>query len=150
MTTEEIAAAVEAWAVSVIPSLNTYDFAPRSLAKALPIALAEVQRKQHQEVNLTESNFQQYKFQQTSINIWTVNLLVLIDPSDAWNASKTLYEMTDSLGDAILKDPTLGQRVSFTSEDYEVSFDPPEFEYADGTIARVATMSIVVGDQKGA
>jgi hypothetical protein len=149
MTTNEIAAAIEAWAVSVVPELNSYDHAPRSLLQALPLVLCEVQRKQHQELATTESNFQQYKFQQTSVNIWSADLLVLIDPSNSWTASQTLYEMTDTLGGAIVRDPTLGQRVGFASRDFDVSFDPPEFEYADGTIARVATMSIVVGEQKG-
>ena len=62
MTTEQIASAVEAWAASVLPTLHTYEHAPRSLAQAMPLALAEVQRKQHQELNVTESNFQQYQF----------------------------------------------------------------------------------------
>lgn len=150
MTTEQIAAAVEAWAASVIPDLNTYDHAPRNLLQAMPLVLAEVQRKQHQELNVTESNFQQYHFQQTSVDIWSVDLIILVDPSDSWTASQTLYQMTDTLGNALNSDPTLGQRISFASGDYEISFDPPEFEYADGTIARVATMSIVVGEQKGA
>lgn len=150
MTTNEIAQAVEAWAAGVIPDLHTYDHAPRNLLQAMPLVLSEVQRKSHQELNVTESNFQQYQFQQTAVSLWNVDLLFLVDPADAWTASQILYQMTDTLGDAISKDPTLGQRVSFASGDYEVSFDPPEFEYADGTIARVATMSIVVGEQKGA
>jgi hypothetical protein len=149
MTTEQIAQAVEAWAASVVPDLHHYDYAPRNLLKALPLVLAEVQRKTHQELNVSESGFQQYKFQQTSVNAWSVSLLFLVDPSDAWTASQVLYQMTDTLGDALDSDPTLGQRVGFASRDYEVSFDPPEFEYADGTIARAATMSIVVGEQKG-
>ena len=148
-STTDIAQAVEAWAAEVIPGLNHYDHAPRSLLQAMPLVLAEVQRKTHQELSVNEATFQQYQFQQTSVSIWNVNLMFLVDPSDAWNASQILYNMTDTLGDAISKDPTLGQRVSFASGDYEVSFDPPEFEYADGTIARAATMSIVVGDQRG-
>jgi hypothetical protein len=148
--TVAIAQAIEAWAVSVIPGLHSYDHAPRSLLKALPLVLAEVASKQHRELTVADTNFQQYKFQQTTVDTWAVNLLLLVDPSDAWNASQTLYTMTDSLGDAIDKDPTLGGRVKFASKDHQVSFDPPEFEYADGTIARAATLSIVVGQQKGA
>jgi hypothetical protein len=150
MTTEEVAKAAEAWAASVIPDLNSYEHAPRSILQAMPLVIAEVQRKQHQEIDVSRSDFQQYSFQQTAVNAWEVDLLFLVDPSDAWTASQVLYDMTDTLGDAIALDQTLGQRVSFASSDYEVSFDPPEFEYADGTIARVATMSIVVGEQKGA
>lgn len=150
MTTEEVAKATEAWAADVIPDLNSYEHAPRSILQAMPIVIAEVQRKEHQDLNVSESGFQQYSFQQTAINVWNVDLLFLVDPSDAWTASQVLYNMTDTLGEAIAADQTLGQRVSFASSDYEVSFDPPEFEYADGTIARVATMSIVVGEQKGA
>jgi hypothetical protein len=116
----------------------------------MPIVLSEVKRKQHQELTTTESGFQQYQFQQTSVNVWTVDLLILVDPTDPWNASQVLYNYTDTLGDALHKDLTLGGRVGFCSGDYEVSFDPPEFEYADGTIARAATLSIVVGEQKGA
>lgn len=150
MTTEEVAKAAEAWAAATIPDLNSYEHAPRSILQAMPLVIAEVQRKQHQEIDVSRSDFQQYSFQQTAVNAWEVDLLFLVDPSDAWTASQVLYNMTDTLGDAIAADQTLGQRVSFASGDYEVSFDPPEFEYADGTIARVATMSIVVGEQKGA
>lgn len=150
MTTEQIALAVEAWAVSVIPELNSYEHAPRSILQAMPLVIAEVQRKAHEELSVSEAVFQQHKFQQTSVNTWNVDLLVMVDPADPWNASKILYNMTDTLGDSIAHDPSLGQRVSFASGDYEVSFDPPEFEYADGTIARVATLSITVGEQKGA
>ena len=150
MTTEEVAKAAEAWAVAVIPELHSYEHAPRSILQAMPLVIAEVQRKEHQELTVSESGFQQYSFQQTAVNVWNVDLLFLIDPSDAWTASQVLYNMTDTLGDALDADPTLGQRVSFAASDYEDSFDPPEFEYADGTIVRVATMSIVVGEQKGA
>jgi hypothetical protein len=121
---------------------------PRSLKQSLPLVLAEVQRKTHQNLGVGESNFQQYQFQQTSVSEWTVALLILVDPADSWTASQVLYQMTDQLGDEISKDPTLGERVSFASEDYEVSFTPPEFEYADGTIARAATMTMTVGHQK--
>lgn len=149
MTTEEVAKAAEAWAVSKINNLNSYEHAPHSLTQAMPLVIAEVQRKRHQNLEVSESNFQQYQFQQTSVSIWDVDLLFLVDPADAWTASQTLYDMTDRLGDELSVDQTLGERVSFASEDYEVSFDPPEFEYADGTIARVATMTITVGHQKG-
>ena len=150
MTTEEVAKAAEAWAVSQIDGLNSYEHAPRSLKAALPLVLAEVQRKRHQNLEVSEPTFQQHQFQQTSVSVWDVDLLFMVDPADAWTASQVLYDMTDKLGNEIGKDPTLGARVSFASEDYEVSFNPPEFEYADGTIARVATMSIVVGHQRGA
>lgn len=149
MTTEQVAKAAEAWAVSVIDELNSYEHAPRSLLQAMPLVIAEVQRKTHRQTNVTESGFQQYSYQQTTLNEWNVDLLFLVDPSDAWTASQVLYQMTDKLGDALVNDPTLGQRVGFTANDYETSFDPPEFEYADGTIARAATMSIVIGEQKG-
>lgn len=149
MTTEEVARAAEAWAASVIPGLNSYEHAPRSLIQALPLVLAEVQRKLHQHLDVSEGGFQQHKFQQTSVNSWEVILLFLVDPADSWTASQILYSMTDTLGNELGKDPTLGERVSFASKDYEVSFDPPEFEYADGTIARAATMTIIVGDQRG-
>jgi len=149
MTTEEVAKAAEAWAASRIVGLNSYEHAPRSLKQAMPLVLAEVQRKRVQNLNTSEAMFQQHQFQQTSVSLWDVNLLFMVDPADAWTASQILYEMTDALGDELGKDPTLGERVSFASEDYEVSFDPPEFEYSDGTIARVATMTITVGHQKG-
>jgi hypothetical protein len=149
MTTEEVAQAAEAWAVSVITGLNSYEHAPRNLLQAMPLVLAEVQRKSHQQLDVSEGAFQQHKFQQTSINVWEIDLLFLVNPADSWTASQTLYNMTDTLGLALNADPTLGQRVSFASEDYEVRFDPPEFEYADGTIARAATMTITVGEQRG-
>jgi len=149
MNSTEVAQACEAWAVNNIEGLHSYEHMPRSLAQALPLVIGEIQNKKRQSINTTEPQFQQYSFQQTAVIVWDVDLLFMIDPSDSWTASQTLYDMTDTLGDLLEKDPTLGGLVNFASEDYEVSFTPPEYEHADGTIARVATMSIVVGFQKG-
>lgn len=145
MRTKEIATAVEAWASSTVTGLNSYPAPPESLGEALPLVIAEVRNRRRRRTGEDREGFQQ--FQQTAARIWSVQLLILVDPNPEWTASQTLYDITDDLEEAIRKDSTLGGRIPFADSDLDVSFDPPEVEHADGTVARAATMTITIGEQ---
>lgn len=142
MTTIEIAAALEAWAAETTGA-NAYDHPPEQLDKALPLVACEIQRagRVGDDRQLPERAYQQH-----DLRVWRADLILLVAPDPAWTASQALYQMVDDLAAALAADRTLGGRVEVASPMWEASFDPPEVEYPDGTVARQATFSIVVGE----
>lgn len=153
MKTREVARAVELWAVEVstndadLADLSSFDYPPEDLSKAMPLVVAEVQDKRRQQNNQGQK-FQQRDYQQTAIVAWEVDLMILVPPDPAWTASYSLYDYVDALAAALKKDSTLGGRVTFASKDYVASFDPPEVEHDDGTVARAATVTVNIGEQE--
>lgn len=138
-----VAQGVEAWAASVVPALNTYDSPPEELDSALPLAIAEVV---NDNVSSGDSKLPGMgAYQQTSLRFWEIDLVLLVTPEPRWTASHVLYGYVDELGKSLRKDPRLGGRVQAASPYYNASYDPPEVEYQDGTIARQVTIRLVVG-----
>ena len=155
MKTRDVTRAVELWAVAVTESveelvdLSSYDHPPDDLNEAMPLVICEVQRKMRSAKSQAGGmSFQQTQYEQIAAKAWEVELMILVPPNPAWDASYRLYDYIDALGDALKRDATLGERVSFASKDYEASFDPPEVEYQDGTVARAATMTVHIGEQE--
>lgn len=145
MRTTDLATRLELWAASVVPALNTYPNQPPELGKALPIVICEVRRKRRS----TSREMSKLQYQQTAVRLWVVSLLLMVTPEPAWTASQALYGMVDDLEDALVKDSTLGGRVPTCEKDVEATFEPPEVQHADGTVARVATLQLTVGEQVG-
>jgi hypothetical protein len=146
MNTLEVVQAVEAWATTLIPELSSYDHPPEALTEALPMVLAEVQVNALADASDQLPGVAQY--QQTFIRTWSVNLVVLASPDPAWTASHALYGYVDALGDAIRQGVVLDDMV-IMSQFYTADYDPPEVEYADGTVARQVTVRITVGETLG-
>lgn len=146
MRTSDLAKALEEWAAEVL-EINHYDTPPEELDQYLPLVICEVKRKRRKPGNEPTTQFQQHGFQQTSTRVWEADLILLITPDPAWTASHTLYDYVDTLEDSLYKDPTLGSRVGFAEKEVDASFDPPEVEYQDGTVARQATFTLAVGEQ---
>ncbi len=147
MDTLEMIQAVEAWAVATVPALSSYAHAPEQLSEALPMVLAEVQTDA---VSDTEGQLPgMAKYQQTFIRAWSVDLIILSPPDPAWTASQALYGYVDALGAALLAEVVLDDNVVM-AQFYVASYDPPEVEYADGTVARQVTVRVTVGETIGA
>lgn len=142
-TTPEIIAAVEAWAVATVPELNSYDSPPEELDQAMPLAIAEVVRDELKTADETLLSKGQY--QQTFLRVHSVDLVLLVNPNPAWTASEALYQMVDVLTKALRRDSSLGDRVHGASPLYDASYEPPEVEYADGTVARQVTINLTIG-----
>lgn len=143
MFTIEVAKACEEWAAENAELTSSFDYPPESLSKALPLVIAEVQRKVR---SGRPPNFSNRVYQHTSLRVWTVELTLLVSPDPAWTASQSLYTQVDALEDALFRDATLGGRVSFAETEVDASFDPPEVEFTDGTVARQATFVMTVGE----
>lgn len=147
MRTEELANAVEAWAVATIPALSSFPIAPGEISKAFPVVICEAKNKHR---STRGGDFARQQYQQTAIRSWQVELLILVDPEPDEEATKILYGYVDDLEEALTRDYTLGGRVEAASSDQvEASFEPAEVEYSDGTIARAATMRFDVGEMIG-
>jgi len=145
MRTAEVAEAIEEWAASVVDGLNTVATQPEQLSQALPLVICEVTQK----VRRNAGEMPKLQYQQTAVRRWTATLLLLVAPVDPWTASAQLYDMVDDLETALVRDPTLGQRVPLATTDFDASFQPPEVEHDDGTVARAATMTLTIGEQVG-
>lgn len=143
MITTAVAKACEEWAAESAGLNSSFDFPPEALDKALPLVIAEVQRKRREQ---SPEEFAARQYQQTTVRVWNVELTLLVSPDPAWTASHTLYDMVDTLEDALFKDVTLGGRVSYAEKVVDASFDPPEIEFSDGTVARQATFQMTVGE----
>ena len=143
MITRDVAKACEEWAAEAAGLTSSFDTPPEHLNKALPLVIAEVQRKRRRRA---PDEFRERAYQQVTIRTWTVELTLLVSPDPSWTASQTLYDMVDALEDALFNDITLGSRVNFAEKLVDASFDPPEVEFDDGTQARQATFQMVVGE----
>lgn len=143
MDTNELALAVEAWAAEASDDLNSYEHAPNELAKAMPLVLAEIKT----------DTVAEGKYEQAYMRVRGYELLFMVQPGETpdetWAASQLLSGYIDTLGERLRLDPTLGGRVEVASPLYSASYDPAEMEYADGTVARVVTMRIDVGETTG-
>lgn len=143
MRTKDLATSMESWAAEVL-TFNTYEHQPNSIAKALPLVLCEIQDDERAASNaqLTEIS----NFQQALVRGRVAELLLMIDPEPTWTASQILYDAVDDLAESIRRDSTLGGRVYKASPFYTARYTPPEVRHADGTIARVATFRVTVGE----
>lgn len=146
MRTTDLATAIEDWAVATIPGLHAEPTQPEQLAQSLPLAICEVTEKRRASTG-RQGGAQAY--QQTNLRAWTASLMLLVSPTDPWTASQTLYDMVDDLEAALVRDPTLGSRVPTADTDFSATFTPPEVEHQDGTVARLATMRLTIGEQVG-
>jgi hypothetical protein len=147
LRTAEAAQAVEEWAAEALGFSSSYDYPPDQLLKQLPLVLAAVKRKERKP---NPAQFQEHGYQQMTVRVWSTDLVLLVVPDPADVATQQLYDVVDVLENAIYRDPTLGGRVGFTEKDVDASFDPPEVEFDDGTVARQATFTMVVGEQVAA
>jgi hypothetical protein len=144
MTTPQVIAAVEAWAAAVTGA-NTYDHAPTVLRKAIEpgLVLAELTRKRRSAG----------QYEQTTATIWEVRIWIFVDPgetpAETQAAANRLEAYVDQLGESLIRDKSLGNRVEAVVPEYDAGFDPPEMEYADGTVVRVATFRLTVGETTG-
>lgn len=147
--TTDVAQAVEAWAADVT-EFNSYEHAPKSLGEALPVVIAEVQSDR---VVKADSDLKFSGYQQLFMRIWEVELMLLTEPGtnpdETWAASQNLYAAVDALGASLVEDPTLSERVESATPTYRASYDPPELEHTDGTVARVATVIVNIGKTIG-
>lgn len=143
MTTKEVAQAVEEWAADAAGFTSSFSTPPVSLTEVMPLVIAEVQAKRR---GAEATEFPARGFQQTSIRVWSVELTLLVSPDPSWTASHALYDAIDALEASLYKDESLGARVAFAQKAVDSGFEPPEIEFADGTVARQATFRIIVGE----
>jgi hypothetical protein len=146
-TTQEIADAIVEWTRGKIPALETgYAFPADEKTGDLPDVAAEIQRIKIQRTS-TE-NFPAAGVQQVLIRVFQFNLMFLVNPDPAEEATKQLEEFVDTITTALLEDPSMGELLPNVSLSpvFDSSFTPPFVEFEDGTKGRMATMELVVGE----
>lgn len=143
LTTIQLAEAVDEWVAATL-TIHTYNHEVNTLREQLPIVVSSVQSDARQNSNQSFPHLGNYE--QTYVRTRVVQVLLLVEPEPSWDATQLLYGYVDTLAAAILRDNTLGGRVHTTSQLYDASYDPPEVEYSDGTVARAATMTLTIGE----
>jgi len=143
MNTTDLAQSLEVWAADVT-SFSHYEHAPTEIRKALPLVICEITGDSRTARNPNLPQLSGY--QQAYVRSRVAELQLMVYPEDSWTASQALYEAVDLLGESLRADPTLGGRVYQASPFYEATYNPPEVEYADGTVARIARLQITVGE----
>lgn len=141
--TKDIRLAIEAWADSVVPELNTFESPPEDLAAAFPLAVASnVRQKLVEREGQLPGAMQQY--QQLGLTVWSMELFILVDPDPA-TADDALDAIVDQLAQALGRQRTLGGRVQIASPFYETD-KPGEMTHPSGVVGRVATFRFIVGE----
>lgn len=140
--TAYIARMLEDWAGEVA-GLNTFPEDPQDLDQALPIVVADIQRRRKA---ATDRGMSAYQHEQRDVRVWTARMTVMVAP-DAGDGAQTfaLYDITDTLEQALLRDKTLGGRVEAAASEVDVEF-PGEVEHPSGTVAIAAHFQIIVGE----
>lgn len=144
-STKVLLTKLEAWAEEAASAegVTAYPQEPPNYSDAFPLVAGAIQRDEEQE---SSRNFSEQGYEQLHIQFVTVDLHVLTAPDPAWTADQLLYDIVDSLKAALRRDQSLNKRVEMASRLYEVTYDG-EVQTADGTVARMATFRITVGQR---
>lgn len=143
MRTKDLATALEEWAAEVT-GMSHYEHMPTSIQQALPLVIAEIQDDVQNETHIDLPELSGY--QQALVRGRRAELLLMVHPEPSWTVSQILYDAVDDLGLSLRRDPRLGGRVYTASPFYTAGYTPPEVRHADGTIARVASFRMTVGE----
>src|SRR4051812_32540525 len=99
--TVDIATRLEAWvAASTDPAVNVYPEDPGDFTDTLPLVAANIEGKRHVS---SGGEFPQMQYEQTMVRIWTVRLMLMVNPEPSWTASQELYKYVDQMDDALLR-----------------------------------------------
>jgi hypothetical protein len=152
VTGQQLADALVAWAIDVIPELDAS--ASRSSpenAWPLPdIAVSVVETTQDPGVAIGGGGT---RLQQGATRVRRCAVLLAVEPGqsaeESDSASRMLYDFSDRLMDQLLTDETLGGHLpkpGRVRKHADCSFDPPFIEFDDGTRARIATVTVFAED----
>lgn len=147
MTTQEMATALESWAVAMLPDLQgSYDYATPEKTQPLPDVGIELDNTTVT-LNPPDPTLEQlFAIQQAMMRLWTVRVMLMVEPDPADVASSKLADYIDTLIASATADSTLGERVSWVSKEMRGSFSPPFVQFDDGTRGRAATLELTVGE----
>ena len=145
LDTKTLATRIEEWAAEVT-SFNSEAHQPTILSEALPLVICEIKgdNRANRSVQLPKIS----GYEQAFVRTRTAELLLMSHPEPSWTASQALYDAVDLLADDLIRRPQLGvpARVHIASPLYDASYDPPEIQHQDGTVARVARFRMYVGE----
>lgn len=139
--TKDIAARLEAWAAEVL-DVNTFPEDPNELDAALPVVFCDIQRRRKVS---SDPSMSAYQHEQRDLRLWVTRLTLLVAPDPSWQRTQELYDFTDQLELALLRDRTLGNRVEVAASEIDVEF-PGEVEHPSGTVAVAAFFQVTVGE----
>lgn len=149
ISTEDTVEAVSEWAVATLPELTdkSYAYATGDRVLGLPDIAVEIV-DYSVNVDVASGTLRQIQqIEQIRLKVTNLELILVVPPNPPSEADKALKDFSDRLVDALLKDKTLGGRVSWAGNTPRVSFRPPYVEFDDGTQGRIVTLYLQIGQQ---
>lgn len=152
MTTQQIAAALEAWIVELIPALDGSSYTYHASQKSHPFPDVAIEIDEMRtgdspgDVGMPDGISAPQGWEQVCFRSWTVRMVLMVDEDPPVDAENLLREYSDLAHNAVLLDRTLGQRISWVSHLVRSDFTPPFVSFSDGARGRAVTIEMLVGD----
>lgn len=146
--TKDITQEVEAWAVSVIPELETsFDHAESEHAEGFPDIAVEVTNTHISDGITTDSRLAklQQVQQKKRVQIFDLELILVTKPEPAHDAEDFLKDKTDALIDSALSRTEPTTSGFYFNMSPRRNFRPPMVEFDDGSRGRIVTLYLQVG-----
>ncbi len=144
MSTKTLTNAIMDWGVEVLPEVQeAYDHATDERA-GLPDIAVEVTGWRIT-AGPVDQRLAKLQVQQQDMKVTDLEFILVVAPEPAETAEDQLKDFSDRLVDALLQDPSLGNRVAWVNNNPRVSFRPPLVEFEDGTRGRIVTLFLQVG-----
>jgi hypothetical protein len=144
MTATEAVQAVVGWIAEVCSIDSTYDYLTGEKSKELPDIMGDLDGRRFAFEDQTL--FPGFSIQQAGLDIFTVNVSMLVDNGDEGAAAAELRGYTDLLAVSLRDDVTLSGRVRMASPVVTFDLARPFVEYQDGTVGREMTMQMSVAE----
>lgn len=136
MTTAQTIDALIDWAIETLPELQQARSAPEGDFPFPDLAVA-----------ITGIRQVAGRTQQRLERVRTCELILLVEPEPADEASASLGSFCDTLMDELARDRTLANRVKAAEAISDASLVPPFVDIQGGGSARQATLTITVRDE---
>lgn len=143
----EVAQALADWATATCPAIaGTYAGSTNRKNKALPDAMVEITSQSvSPRAPVGSAAGRSADLQQIAgWEIHAASIMLMVPPEPADAATETLTAMVKQLGESLLNDESLGERVEAASPFFDAAYVPAFAIFDDTTRGRVATFTCVV------
>lgn len=148
MNAADVAEALAAWALEVVPTLTaSYSYPPLEKNSDPPDVVAGVLRESKL---IRDPRFPWSNVQQIGVRVWETELSIMADQGADDAASEAATDYLRAAVDAIFAsqeaDSTLGGRVHDTGPEVQADYEPGFVVYADGSRGREVRIVLTVAE----
>lgn len=141
MDSDQAAEKLAEWALATCPDLNAaYEEDPESKTAPLPDVAVVITSEGVTDRDPSTA----IQLEQLDLHVYRAKLLLMVEPDEG--ATDALQGFVKALGDSLKADQTLGGRIPAASPYWDANYDPPFFEFDDGTEGRIADFSLTIAE----